>query len=152
MTEREFSEQVKGMYQTLWRVSYSILHNGSDCDDDVQEALLRAWARIGTLKDGRAFRSWLIRILVNECKDALRRRAHRQHVSLDAVMDPIAKDVNLELHAAIMALPLNLRLPLTLHYVEGYSVKEIGKILSLPETTVTWRLRAARNKLRTDLI
>ena len=70
MTEREFSEQVQSMYQSLWRVSYSILRNGADCDDAVQEALFRAWARINTLKDSRAFRPWLTRILVNECKDS----------------------------------------------------------------------------------
>lgn len=152
MTEKEYSEQVQGMYQSLWRVSYSILRNGADCDDAVQEALFRAWAHIDTLKDNRAFRPWLTRILVNECKDTLRRRAHKQYVPLDAITDPIAKDVDMELHAAIMALPLDLRLPLTLHYAVGYSVKEMAKILSLPETTIYWRLRAARKKLRTDLI
>ena len=152
MTEKEYSEQVQGMYQSLWRVSYSILRNGADCDDAVQEALFRAWARIGTLKDNRAFRPWLTSILVNECKDMLRRRVRKQYVPLDAITDPIAKDVDVELHAAIMALPLDLRLPLTLHYVVGYSVKEVAKILSLPETTISWRLRAARKKLRTDLI
>ena len=46
---------------------------------------------------------------------------------------------------------LDLRLPLTLHYAVGYSVKEVAKILSLPETTISWRLRAARKKLRTEL-
>ena len=51
MSGREFSEQVQSMYQSLWRVSYSILRNGADCDDAVQEALFRAWARINTLKD-----------------------------------------------------------------------------------------------------
>ena len=152
MTEREFSEQVQGMYQLLWRVSYSILCNGADCDDAVQEALFRAWARINTLKDSRAFRPWLARILVNECKDMLRRQTRKQHIPLDAIMEPIAADVDMELHSAIMLLSLDLRLPLTLHYAVGYSVKEVAKILSLPETTIYWRLRAARKKLRTDLI
>lgn len=152
MTEKEFSAQVQGMYQSLWKVSYSILRNGADCDDAVQEALLRAWARIRTLKDDRAFRPWLTRILVNECKDMLRRRTRKQHIPLDAITEPGAADTDMELHAAIMALPLDLRLPLTLHYAVGYSIREVAKILSLPETTIHWRLRAARKKLQTELI
>ena len=51
---------------------------------------------------------------------------------------------------AIFALPLSLRLPLLLHYMEGYSVKETARMLHLPETTVHWRLHAARKRIRDE--
>ena len=58
---------------------------------------------------------------------------------------------NPELADAIAALPVELRLPIVLHYMEGYRIQEIAGILRLPETTVKWRLRSGRQRLRCEL-
>ena len=69
MTESVFSERVRALHGPLWRIAWAILHNGADCDDAIQETLLRAWNRIGSLRDETAFDAWLVRILVNEWND-----------------------------------------------------------------------------------
>ena len=112
--------------------------------------MLRAWNRIGSLRDETAFDAWLMRILVNECKDILRRRARCPQTSMEAAPELTAPEENTALRDAIFALPLSLRLPLLLHYMEGYSVKETARMLHLPETTVHWRLHAARKRIRDE--
>lgn len=150
MTESVFSERVRALQGPLWRIAWAILRNGADCDDAIQEALLRAWNRIGSLRDETAFDAWLMRILVNESKDILRRRARRPQTSMEAAPELTAPEENTALRDAILALPLSLRLPLLLHYMEGYSVKETARVLHLPETTVHWRLHAARKRIRDE--
>ena len=150
MTERAFTERVRMLEGPLWRIAWAMLRNGADCDDAVQESLLRAWRRIDSLRDESTFDAWLMRILVNECKSLLRRRARRPLTPLDAAPEPAAPAENAALRDAIFALPLNLRLPLLLHYMEGYSVKETARMLRLPETTVHWRLHAARKRIRDE--
>ena len=66
MTEIVFSEQVQVLHGPLWHIAWAILRNGADCDDAIQETWLRAWNRIGNLRDETAFDAWLVRILVNE--------------------------------------------------------------------------------------
>ena len=77
MNEREFSQRVRNCRDKLWRVSYAILRNGADCDDALQEALLRAWRQIGSLREEKYFDTWLTRILINEAKRILRQRQKR---------------------------------------------------------------------------
>lgn len=150
MTERAFSERVQAVRGPMWRIAWAILRSGADCDDAVQETLLRAWSRIGGLADERFFDTWLTRILINECRDLLRRRARSRQIPLEAAPEAAAPAENAALRDAVFALPLSLRLPLLLHYMEGYSVKETARILRLPETTVHWRLHAARRKIRDE--
>jgi len=147
MTAQEFSEQVRQNKDRLWRISYSILKNGADCDDALQEALLRAWKQIGSLRDERYFTTWLTRILINECKRILKRG------KLQPLPEHLPEEQNTDgsdLRDAILALPLNLRIPLVLHYIEGYPVRHIAAMLRLPETTVNWRLHSARKQIRDE--
>ena len=150
MTEQAFFKRALALRGPLWRVAWSILRNGADCDDAIQEALLRAWARRDSLKDEALFEAWLTRIVINACKSQLRRAARRPQAPLEAVAEPAAPVENAALRDAILALPLALRLPLLLHYMEGYSVRETAQILSLPETTVHWRLHDARKRIRDE--
>ena len=148
MNEREFSQRVRCCREKLWRVSYAILRNGADCDDALQEALLRAWRQTGSLRDEKYFETWLTRILINECKRILKQRSGRRQALPEEVK--AAEVSNRELHDAVLALPVNLRIPLVLHYAEGYSVKEVAEMLQLPVTTVQWRLHSARKQIRDD--
>jgi len=150
MNEREFSARVRMLTDRLWRISYTMLRNGADCDDALQETLLRAWQNIRSLQNDEYFATWITRILINECKNILRRRRTRPQ-ALPEQMPEKAQADHPELREAILALPLNLRMPLVLHYMEGYSVKEISAMLRLPQTTVNWRLHSARKVLRDDL-
>lgn len=88
MDDREFGERVRACAHRLHRIAYLILRNESDCEDAAQESLLRAWRGLYSLRDERYFETWLIRILINECKKILRARARRSASELpDAFPD-----------------------------------------------------------------
>ena len=74
MDKQTFSEEVRRMERSLYRVAMSYTGNVSDAADAVQEALLRAWRRRDTLRDERYFDTWLMRVVINESKTLLRRR------------------------------------------------------------------------------
>lgn len=77
MDRLTFINEVKARERQLYRIARSYLSAEADCADAVQEALTRAWARRETLRDDTLFGTWLTRILINECKTALRRRRRR---------------------------------------------------------------------------
>lgn len=151
MTREDFSERIIAMQDTLYRVSYGLLLNRQDCDDAVQECILKAWRSREKLRDSRYMQTWVIRILINECYAQMRSR--RNIVSLDSVpRNEMPPDTSSEeLYEAIAALPDKLRLPVILHYTEGYKEVEIAEMLKCPVGTVKTRLRKARELLRESL-
>ena len=117
-----------------------------DCEDAVQEALLRAWDRLDTLREEKYFETWLMRILINQCRTFYRRRPPAPAELTENIPQPEPEDA--PLLEALMGLPQKLRAALELHYIEGYSVAETARILNLPEGTVKWRLNRGRAALK----
>ena len=119
MDERQFSQRVRACEQKLYNTARMLLPCQADCEDAVQEALFKAWARLDSLRDTGRFEAWLMRILINECKMLLRRRrAHRESALTGAEEDfrvPDAPPGAEEMRAALRALEEKYRLPLLLH-------------------------------------
>ncbi len=136
--------------QMQYRVAWAMLGNKADCGDAMQETLLKAWAARHTLRDEQYFTTWLIRILINECKTIQRKRT--KHVLVSETVEVEEGHMpDLDLRHAIDRLPEKLRLPLVLHHVEGYPVKDIAGMLKMPAGTVKNRLLEARKRLRDEL-
>lgn len=143
MDESQFSQRVSLARDKLFRIAYTLLHDEQDCADALQEALLRAWRNLPRLREERYFDTWLVRILINECKRLCAQR-RRQIVPLSAPLAP--EDVGL--HDALRALDARYRLPVVLHYLEGYSLEEIAWLLRIPMGTVKSRMHAGRARLK----
>lgn len=150
LTEQAFCEAAYGYRRLLYHVAYTILRDNRECEDAVQETLLRAWQKRDTLRDEAAFRFWLTRILTNTCNTMLRKNRRSQTTELDENAPAPEYDgmANRALHDAIGRLPQELRLPIILHYLEGFSTKEISMLLKRPEGTVRNRLFRARQQLK----
>ena len=148
MTNDEFSERIVAMMQTLYRVSYSQLPDSCDRDDAVQECLFKAWQKRYQLKEERFFQTWVIRILINECHNIRKKRS--RDLPLEEMPERAAPaNADRELHDALLTMDEQLRLPIVLHYMEGYSVKEIAQILRVPQGTVKSRMSRGRSQLKT---
>ena len=145
MDEQTFAAAVRQQENTLYRIAFSVLHNDADCADALQDALLRGWQKLDTLKDEQAFRSWMARIVVNCSRDILRRRRLRTVALDDTVPAPAVDDQ--PLYEAIASLGEGLRLPVVLHYMEGLSVQEVARVMRLPQDTVKNRLFRGRKQL-----
>lgn len=147
MTDEAFTQGILAMRQTLYRVSYGLLRNEQDRRDAVQEAITKAWEKRQTLRDDQYLKTWVIRILINECHTQLRRQK-RTH-PMDALAEsPAPPDADPALHDAVLALQEQFRLPIMLHYMEGYSLQEIADMLRIPLGTVGTRLHRGRLQLR----
>ena len=151
MDKQEFTQRVLAVEGRLYRISRGMLRNAQDQMDAVQEAVLKAWQNLNRLRREEYFETWLTRILINECHNIL--SARRRIVPLERVPESAAPaaDANRALYEALMALDEALRLPLLLNCVEGYRMREIARILHIPEGTVKSRVARARRKLREEL-
>ena len=148
MTIDKFSRAVTALRPTLYRVCRAQLNDPADREDAVQEAIFRAWRKRDTLREPRHFNAWLIRILINECHDIQRRRK-RDLLTDDPPEPPTGGDSRLsELRDALTALDEKQRLCVLLHYIEGYSVKEVARMLNIGESAVKLRLMRGRKRLR----
>ena len=118
--------------------------------------MFKGWLKLRQLRDPERFQPWLLSILVRECRN-LQRSGMRQGMIVSAVADRLRADDSREnddieaLRAAMWALPEDYRLPIVLHYIEGYPVREIARILNIPERRVTDRMYRARRKLEEAL-
>lgn len=133
----------------MYHIAKSLLYNDADCADAIQEAIVKAFSKLHTLKDDSYARTWLIRIVMNECYAIMRRE--KKIISLEEYqMDEQAaeqKDYS-DLYEAIFKLPEQMKLCVTLYYMEGYSVKEVAALLDTTESAVKNRLAKARGKLK----
>lgn len=148
MDKQEFTQRVLALEPRLYRISHGILQNTQDQLDAVQESLFKAWTGLSRLRNEAYFETWLTRILIHECQDLLKRR--KKNICLDLIPEPSAppEGANQFLYHALMQLPLKLRLPLTLSYMEGYRQREIAHLLHIPEGTVKSRILKAKSELK----
>jgi RNA polymerase sigma-70 factor, ECF subfamily len=137
-----------------FRLATFILHDRQAAEDAVQEAALLAWDRRRTLRDSQAIDGWFTRILVNVCRDELRRRARRPRlIALDpdagVAAGPSADQPDLE--PSIGRLTPNEQELLALRFGRELTVPEIAEQLHIPEGTVKSRLHATLQHLRAAL-
>lgn len=152
MNKDTFIDNVLGVRSTLYHVSKSILTCDQDCEDAVQGAILKAYDKLDTLKKEQYFKTWLIRILINECY-SLNRKKYLQ-VSYEEYFQFVGEDDKedySELYLAILNLPERIRITIVLYYAEGYSVEEVKQILKIPAGTVKSRLSKGRKLLKIKL-
>lgn len=137
-----------------YRLAMFILHDRSAAEDAVQEAALLAWDRRRTLRDNEAAEGWFSRIVVNVCRDELRRRSRRPRA---AVINPemggssSAPDERPDLTEALRRLTPDEQALLALRFGRELTVSEIATRLGIPDGTVKSRLHATLQHLRAAL-
>ncbi len=139
-----------------YRLARAILLDDGEAEDAVQEASLAAWRRQGSLRDPARFDVWFDRILVNQCRDQLRRRKRSvqlapPHVGFEAVAAPLETGTDAELDQALAALDADHRVVVVMRYWQDRTVEDIADRLGIPPGTVKSRLHNALKRLRSNL-
>lgn len=132
----------------LYRVAKGILKSDFDAADAIQETIISAYTNIRKLKNDEYFKTWLIRILINECKKIIRKS--NKIISIEKTKEQAVLDVYPSDNMTtdyIKMLDLSLRQVTVLYYYENFSVKEIAAILRIFQGTVKSRLSRARKEL-----
>jgi len=142
-------------HRRLYAVARRMSHDSEESRDLVQETFLRAARRIASVPAGDAeAEAWLVRVLVNLCRDRERRRRVRQRYARAATSPAITRAdpegpavARATVATALATLPPRRRACLVLRELEGLSVREIAEMLGLQQVTVRWHLSASRRQL-----
>ncbi len=137
----------------VFRVALSHMQNREDAEDLVHDVFIKYMEKAAYLNDEEHKRAWLIRVTVNACRDALRKRQYRNHLSLDEVAElPTAdRTEGVEIFAALDTLSPADKNVILLHDLEGYSLKEVATMLGIGLSAAKMRLSRARERLKKHL-
>ncbi|HSD51417.1 MAG TPA: sigma-70 family RNA polymerase sigma factor [Candidatus Methylomirabilis sp.] len=153
-----FAILVDRYQRRAFAVALRMLGRRQDAEDAVQQAFLRLYEARADYNSRWRLSTWFYRILINACVDELRRR--RPQVPLeewdDSVEDSAHQEVEIMergrlLQAALVTVPVEARIVLTLHYGDGLGYREIGAIRGISVNTVKTHLRRGRLALRKAL-
>lgn len=140
---------------TLRRVAYGYLVNDEDVADAIQDTILAAYEQLDTLKRGEYFKTWLVRILINNCTKTWRQK--KKSVSLEGEQafgraEHIDREkADVEFKELLMSLPEESRAIFQLYYGEQFTTKEIAGILDMNENTIKSKLHRGKEQLREEL-
>ena len=152
LTNEQFTCLAQRYIDTVYRVALNYIKSPADADDITQNVFLKLLQEKKPFDSDDHVKHWLIRVTVNECKNLVRSRWWRaesfEEYAGTLVFDNQAQS---DLFQMVMALPRKYRLPIYLHYYEGYSTQEIGQMLKLPKNTVCTQLKRGRELLKESL-
>ena len=158
-----FAALVRIFERVALSVAYGVLGDGSAAGDVTQDAFIRAWERLGELREPERFGPWLCGIVRNLAIDALRRKRMTLPLTAGQVVvnserwtsDPIdevgRRETESLLAGAIASLDEQSRMVVVMRYYEDLSSKEIADLLEMTPAAVDMRLSRARKQLRTLL-
>ena len=156
--KQEFETRLAETGTLAFRVAFSVLRNSEDAEDVAQEAFAKAYRRFRQLRDRDRFRAWLVRltwrIAISRARSERRRMVRETAADLPPASAPspvqsfIERERAERLWRAIDTLPEKLRIVIVLAAIEEHEVREIAKLLRLPEGTVKSRLFLARQHLK----
>lgn len=142
-----FADLIHLQMENMYKVARAYLKNDEDAADAISETILICYEKLNTLKIDAYFRTWLTRILINKCKDMLKRP---KEISFEEQKHDIGvwEDFsNSEWLEILYGIDEKYRTVLLLYYVEGFKIKEISQILDINESTIQTRLVRARQIL-----
>ena len=157
--ERALDQLVRRHYETAWRVAVGILRDEDAASDVVQEAFVKMVKAIPNFRGDAKFRTWLLTIVANEAKGAIRKNTRRRESALDDV-GPLAhdgagadEDVLLRseggrIREQLAKLPEKQRLAVELRIDEGLSFREVGEVIGSSEGAARVNYHHGVKKLR----
>lgn len=131
------------------------LSSEDDVNEAIQNAIVSGFISIKSLKNEKYFKTWIIRILINECNHIYKLKSENifeeynensiKEMSRDYISDTIH---NIDFFELVKNLNYEERMLITLFYSEDLSIKEISNVMDIPQSTITTKLSRARNKLK----
>lgn len=154
MTEEAFTRAVETYGDRLYRLAFGWCRNRPDAEDMVQSAFVKLLRADKRFESDEHMCRWLMRVVVNNCKKLMLSPWRRRCEPLEDYAGSLYADAppeDSELFLAVMSLPQKQRVCVHLYYYEGYSVRQIGALLAVNESTIQSRLAAARKNLKNKL-
>lgn len=147
ITQEELSALIMDNKDGMYRLAFSILRNDADAQDAVSEAIVLAFEKCHQLRKTSSAKSWLMQILVNSSKKIAVQSNKYVLLENEIQYEQAEEFKDDDMWETVMELDEEFREVVVLYYYEQFSVREIGKMLKVPEGTVKSRLARAREKL-----
>lgn len=153
-----FEALIRTRYDRLYAVATRILRDATAGEDAVQDAVIVAWRDLRGLRDPERFDAWLHRLVVNGCRDELRRSRRRARITEILPIDRPSADASErmarrdELDRAFRTLSIEHRAVLVLTHYAGFGAPEIASILGIPVGTVYSRIHNATAAMRRAIV
>ncbi|WJQ80182.1 RNA polymerase sigma factor [Brevibacillus brevis] len=147
-----FIAVVKQVESSLYHTAKSILKKEENIADALQETILKAFKSLHSLREPQFFKTWMFRILINECNKIVANRS--RNVLMDEFPNQLSlspKDELIDLRDAVERLDEQQRLVIVLHYFEDMPLRQVAEILEISESAAKMRLSRARNNLMEKL-
>lgn len=147
-----FARLYSEVYRDLYHIAFYSLRNSHDACDVVSDTVMDAFCTIGKLRDEKAFRSWIMRILSAKIK-----RKQKEYFESPSDIDETFTEssdfdyVSLEVKEALENLDNDARLILSMSVLGGYTSEEISEICTLKPSTVRSKLARIKKQLRMSL-
>lgn len=150
-----FSELIINIEKELYLIAKSKLKDEDDIGDAMQETIFRSYKNIKKLKENKLFKSWIIKILINECNKIYKKKYKNtvsyEEKNLEKYIMSNDDNEQLEFELLIKDLKSDEQLILTLYYCSKYTTKEISKLLKIRESTIKSKIIRSKNKLKTKI-
>lgn len=135
--------------QMLYNTALLVLHQEDDALDAIQDAILACWENLPTLRKDQYFKTWLVKILLNKCKDIQRSQSHYAFVEeLPESGDEPDWDTHMDVGRAMDRLGDQDQLILSLFYYDDLNIRQIAEALSISEGAVRTRLTRSRERFK----
>jgi RNA polymerase sigma factor (sigma-70 family) len=144
-----FSRLVDRDLDRAYRIAGVILGNGPDAEDATHDAVVQAWQSFGALRDGARFDAWFQRILVNVCRDRLRKRRRTPITEIDVAQTSTVPeafggvDDRLALDRAFAQLSPDQAITVVLRFHADLTLEDVASRMGVPVGTVKSRLHTA---------
>jgi RNA polymerase sigma-70 factor, ECF subfamily len=154
-----FAELIRNHQRMIHSLTYRMTGSLADAEDLAQETFINAYRQIGSYRGTSKFSTWLYRIAINACltwrrRETLRVEATANWVETNSAPQPVGEGPEARngwsgrMHAALLKLPAKQRAAIMLTLHDGLNHAEAAEVLSCSEATVSWRVFAARRKLK----
>jgi RNA polymerase sigma-70 factor, ECF subfamily len=148
-----FENLIRQHQRMVHALTFRMTGSVSDSEDLAQEAFIEAYRQLPRFRGECSFSSWLYRIAVNKClnwrkREARRREIHQTWADEDPGAGPDADPRGALVRSALMKLDAKQRAAIVLTVFDGFNHAEAARALGCSETTVSWRIFAARKKLK----
>ena len=155
-----FTEIIHYIREYLVGIAYAKLGNDVDVEDAIQETMINAYRGIKALRRPEFFKTWISRILINECNKIIKKNIKQRKISKDAMLEIINMEVysnnneildveeKVELESALKKLNFKEQEVLRLYFSNNYSVAEIAGMLKTSINTINSRIQRSKDKIK----
>ena len=143
-----FIRLIREIENSLYNTAKSMLRKEEDVADAIQETILKAYKSMHTLREPQYFKTWMFRILINECNSMLSRRSlSTSYAEVPAKQEQLSPYDEVDMREAVDRLEESKRIVIVLHYFEDLTLRQVADTLNISESAVKMRLSRARQEL-----